>query len=625
MYRTVKNKRYSKHHAVIAPPSLGTPESKAVTGRLWLLFVIMLALLLLFSVRLAYLQFVHVDTFRLRSQDNYVGKVDIVPLRGKVLARDGTVLADSRLAVDLVYRGGDVAQKARIEHLLGQDLVLEDPDLTDTREKQHGKVVIWDVDYSLIAALEELMVEQPVLDSGYFTGETSLYVRRRKERFYPTQNAAHLIGYTREEKDEQFFGVSGIEGYYNEELYGVDGEEFIEIDNKRRVVGRFEDFITPAEPGKNIVLTIDLELQAKAEKVLAEALPYVNKQRVAKELELMDQLRGAIVAMDPNTGEILALASYPSYDPHIFTKRPIVSEDISGLLEDTTDFPMLNRAVSAFPPASTFKLLTSYTLMDKGHITSETVYPCAGQFYFRDLVMRNWAGYSKGSYNVKEAIADSCNTFYFNASAQTPDVGQGWSQFSKELTDNAKAMGYGSVVGIGVLEERAGLVPDDEYSRLQRGFAWRPGDTLNISIGQGDLLATPVQVTQLSATIAMDGKQYKPHLVRQIGDERILPSLKIIEGQSWRHVRDGMRLMMTDYGGRWLLGPNTFPVSIAGKTGTAQNGKGDGFEHSWFTGFGPVEKPEVVVTVFIENGGSSSAVAIPIARDFLAAYWNVQP
>ena len=122
----------------------------------------------------------------------------------------------------------------------------------------------------------------------------------------------------------------------------------------------------------------------------------------------------------------------------------------------------------------------------------------------------------------------------------------------------------------------------------------------------------------------MDGKQYQPHLVRQIGTERILPTLKIIEGKSWSHVRDGMELMMTQYGGKWLLGPNVFPVSIAGKTGTAQNGLGVGFEHSWFTGFGPVDKPEVVVTVFIENGGSSSAVAIPIARDFLAGYWNVQ-
>lgn len=624
MYRTLRNRRYAKHHG-LAPQRTPAPiASQAVTRRLRLLFVLMVFLLVLFSIRLAYLQFVQVETFRLRSQGNYVGKVDIVPLRGKVLARDGTVLADNRLAVDLVYRGGEIALQSRIEHLLGEELVLTAPDLSDTREKQHGKVIIWDIDYSLIAALEELMVDQPLVEGGAFAGDQALYLKRRKERFYPTDMAAHLVGYTREEKDEQFLGVSGIEAFYDDKLYGQDGEEFIEIDNKRRVVGRFEDYLVEALPGEDIVLTIDLELQAIAEKVLEEALPYVNRQREYKELELMDQIRGAIVAMDPNTGEILALASYPSYDPHVFTKRPIVSEDITNLLEDTNGFPMLNRAVSAFAPASTFKLVTSLALLDKGHITPETVYPCSGQFRFRDLVMRNWAGYSKGTYNVLEAIADSCNTFYFNASAQTPDVGLGWSQFSEELTDYARALGYGSTADIGVLEERSGLVPDDSYSRLQRGFPWRPGDTLNISIGQGDLLATPVQVAQLVATIAMEGKQYKPHLVRQIGDERIAPSLKIIEGKSWRHVRDGMRLMMTDYGGRHLLGPNTFPVSIAGKTGTAQNGKGVGFEHAWFTGFGPVEKPEVVVTVFVENGGSSSAVAIPVARDFLAGYWNVK-
>ena len=624
MFKTIKNRRYAKHHAAAAKFTGGPPASQAVTRRLQLLFGTMVILLALFSIRLAYLQFVQVDDFRLRSRSNYVGQVEIVPLRGKVLARDGTVLADNRLAIDLVYRGGDIALQSRIEHLLGEPLLLTLPDLSDTREKEHGKVVKWDIDYSLIAALEELMVEQPQVQEGYFAGDQALYLKRRIERFYPTDLAAHLVGYTREEKEEQFMGVSGIESYYHEQLYGQDGEEYIEIDNKRRVVGRFEDYLVKALPGEDVVLTIDLELQAIAEKVLAEALPYVNRQREYKELELMDQIRGALVAMDPNTGEILALASVPTFEPHVFTKRPIVNEDIVGLLEDTNGFPMLNRAVSAFAPASTFKLVTSLTLLDKGYITPETVYPCSGQFRFRDLVMRNWAGYSKGTYNVMEAIADSCNTFYFNATAQTPDVGLGWGEFSEVLTDKARALGYGRKSNIGVPEERDGLVPDDTYSRNIRGFAWRPGDSLNISIGQGDLLATPVQVTQAVATIAMEGKQYKPHLVRQIGDERVLPSLEIIEGKSWKTVKDGMRLMMTKFGGRHLLGPNTFPVSIAGKTGTAQNGKGVGFEHAWFTGFGPVEKPEIVVTVFIENGGSSSAVAIPVARDFLAAYWNVQ-
>ena len=242
-YKTIKNRRYTKHHAAAARILGGAPASQAVTRRLQLLFATMVLLLAVFSLRLAYLQFVHVDAFRLRSRDNYVGKVDIVPLRGKVLARDGTVLADNRLAVDLVYRGGDIALQSRIEHLLGQELVLEAPDIADTREKEQGKVIIWDIEYSLIAALEELMVDQPLVENGIFSGEKALYLKRRKERFYPTDMAAHLVGYTREEKDEQFLGVSGIEAFYHDELYGQDGEEFIEMDNKRRIVGRFEDYL----------------------------------------------------------------------------------------------------------------------------------------------------------------------------------------------------------------------------------------------------------------------------------------------------------------------------------------------------------------------------------------------
>ena len=485
----------------------------------------------------------------------------------------------------------------------------------------------------LVPTLEELLVNQPLVQSGYFRGQLSLYLRKRIERTYPTHLAAHVIGYTTEADPERLseyqdykvglVGVGGIEASYQKELFGRPGSEIVEIDNKSRVVRAITNIKIEAKPGKDILLTIDPKLQAAAENALANSLKYVNRNRLSKGLPPEEISRGAFVALNPQTGEILAMASYPSFDPNAFTHRPSNPEVMSLLLNDRINLPLLNRAINAFPPASTFKLVSSLVLLDKGYISSSTTYACSASFRFLSVTMRNWATYWRGQYNVAHAIADSCNTFYFNAAAKTPNVTTGWSPFAKNLTDYASELGYGQPINIGLIEEKGGVMPNDDYSRRIKGYPWRPGDTLNTSIGQGDVLATPIQVAQLTATIALNGKQVKPHLVKQIGDESIIIEEKHIEGKSWQYVQEGMRLMMTNYGGRHVLGPNTFPVAIAGKTGTAQNGLGVGYEHAWFTSYGPIDNPELVATVFVQNGGSSTAVAIPIVRDFMAVYWDV--
>ena len=598
--------------------------------RIRFFLALILTILVIFSGRLLYLQFFSNNDWRLASDENRLDVIHIAPLRGRILASDGTVLADSRIAIDLLYTGGDIESWQRIASLLELESYPENPDLSDSRERRDGKVIVWNIDRELIPALEELLIDQPIATTGDFRGEPSLYLRKRIERFYPEDIAPHVLGYTTEADPERFegyqlglVGLNGVEQSSQILLYGEAGRETVERNNMRRLIRTIPFTKIEAVPGEDVTLSIDPRLQRYAEEVLEEALQYVNAEKERKGLELEEVSRGALIAMNPHTGAILALASYPDFDPNVFTRKPSESEEISRLLNDNQNFPLLNRAVSAYPPASTFKLMSSLVLLENGFISGSSTYPCSGSFFFLGVTMRNWAGYARGNYTVAEAIADSCNTFYFAAVADTPNANVGWASFVRLLTGYARYMGFGNVVGIGLEDEKSGLVPDDEYSRAIKGYAWRPGDSLNISIGQGDMLATPIQVTQMTATIAMDGYQAQPFLVQARGDEATAIQTRIVEGSNWQTIKNGMRLMMTRYGGMKLFGPDAFPIEVAGKTGTAQNGLGPGYEHSWFAGFGPFDDPEIVLTVFIENGGSSTNVAVPVARDFFSRYWSV--
>ncbi len=575
----------------------------------------LLALLVVFTGRLAFLQFAQVELYRTLSDENVLEARHLTPPRGRILARDGTVLADNRVAVDLMYWGGEVANWGRLSYMLGLDRPPRAPDLSNVDESRNGAVAAWNIPDALLPAVEELVAGQP-----------NLSLRSRIERTYPTGLAAHVVGYTTEADPERFpgyelgdlVGQMGIEAANQEALFGTPGIELAQVDNRHRTIST-QEMLAP-QAGEDIVLTLDPRAQAAAERVLGEALVYVNDYRKSKGLPEETTLRGGLIAMDPRSGEILALASAPSFDPNIFTKRPTSPGEISALLNNP-NFPLYNRAVSAFPPASTFKLVSSSALLEGGFITPETRYECSGAFYFGGRPWRNWTELYRGSYTVREAIADSCNTFYWRATAATPNIGQGWGDFAKSLSERALELGYGAPMGVGLNEEEAGRVPTDAWVRETFGHPWYPGFSLNMAIGQGDVLATPVQVASLAETVAMKGRQAQPHLVKKVGDTPAVTPVREVPGEFWDTIESAMRLMITDYGGRHTMAPNRFPIPVAGKTGTAQNP--NGVDHAWFMGYGPVGDPNLVVTVFIQHGGGSTAVATPIARDFMAAYWGV--
>jgi len=591
-----------------------------VTPRIRLLLALMLSVMAVFTARLMVLQLGRAREFTAKSEENATQQQRIAPLRGRILARDGTVLADDRVAYDLMYRGGGVEDWPRLRDLLGLHGDPVPPDPAKPEEVGNGAVLAWNIPDALVAAVEERVAGQP-----------NLHLRERVERTYPTNLAAQVVGYTAladptrkpSYGPDDLVGVMGLEAGYEGVLHGSAGARLVEVDNRGAQLR--SRLLWPATPGADITLTLDPKLQRLAADALKHALVYVNQDRERVGHPLAKQVHGALIALDPNTGEILAMASAPSFDENVFSHRPSDPAAVDAILKDDTDKPLSDRAVEAYPPASTFKIITSSTLLEDGFITPKTRYDCSARFRFGGVTFENWAGYDKGLYDVRQAIADSCNTFFWRATAATPDFGHGWAPFIQDEVRRARALGYGRALGVGLPQEKAGRVPDLAWVRSQPQYrhGWLPGFTLNTVIGQGDVLATPLQVAQLIETVAMHGQRATPHLVRAVGGAPVPRRVGHVEGHAWDTLIQGMRLMFTDFPSKRFMGPGVFPVSVAGKSGTAQTTRGKDWTHAWFMGFSPVEDPQIAVVVFIEYGGSSSRVSVPVGRDFLAGYWKM--
>ena len=370
-------------------------------------------------------------------------------------------------------------------------------------------------------------------------------------------------------------------------------------------------------PGQDVVLTLDLDLQRAAERALEEALADINAGRRLQGLPLARRVKGAIVALNPRTGEVLAMASSPSFDPNLFAKRPVPKE-AAALLQDP-DLPLLNRAVQPYTPGSTFKLATSYALLEEGYVSPSTTFRCSPYIVFGGQVRRNWAARDMGPMTVKEAIAWSCNTWYYQAVAQDP-LG-----LVDRLARRARLLGLGEATGLEVAE-RTGLLPTRAWKEETFKEPWYPGETLSVAIGQGAILATPAQIARMLATIANGGFKPRLHLVKRLGPTEVRPEGEKVPGRFWQVLQEGLRKTVTEGTARHVLGD--FPVPTGGKTGTAETpGKRAGLEHAWYMGYGPTDEspyPPLVVVAFFENGGEGSRVALPAVRKVMAAYWGVE-
>lgn len=567
-----------------------------------------------YAGRLYWLQVVQYEQYQAASNENLIRLEPIRALRGEIRTRDGKVLVANRAAVDLVYKGGEVRFYDRIARVAGLDPGRPLPKLGRGEEA----VLRPNVPDSAVVGLAEWVAGQPALE-----------LRTRVERVYPSGMAGNLLGYTRlaVESDVQkgytiddLTGATGLEAGLEASLKGRNGLKFVQVDAGGRAVG--ESVQQEAVPGKDVVLTIDSRLQAAAERAIVEARDTINKLNKRNGKPLVREARGAIVALDPWTGEVLALATGPRLDPNWFSRRPAPPEVARALL-DTTYKPTWNRSVKIFEPGSTFKLVTASAYLENGY--GNSVFTCYPGWFWGGRTWKNWDRVrNQGPMDARKAIANSCNTWYYQAT-----VAAGTERFGEQLAARARQFGFGQPTGIELLGEMTGEVPSPSSFKAQ-GRDWWRGNSLSFAIGQAEMRATPIQIARMLATVVTDGQRPQLTVVKSVaGKPQPLKPAYRVPGKYWSMLREGMRGTVVQGTATFELGLNRFgklefPVKTAGKTGTAQNPAGPGLDHAWYMGFGPYEKPDIVVAAFFEEGVEGSGVALPAVKKVFAARWNVK-
>lgn len=455
------------------------------------------------------------------------------------------------------------------------------------------------------------------------------------ERSYPDGTlAAHVLGYTGRVTDDDIAasdvahnkdpraralhyddinGKSGIEKKYNDELSGVAGSEQYEVDAKLRPVHSLGSI--KEQPGHSLVLTIDAKLQRAAEQALSAA-----------------RNSGTVVAIDPRNGEVLALASRPTFDPNIFSlppRSPAFRQAYKAIVENM-QHPLINRAItSRFPPGSTFKMVTASAGLQQGTITPGIVRHCGGGYHLGHAFFGCWQ--THGEVNLLSALAKSCDVYFYEAALA---MGNPESSAPTYLAKIARQFGLGQRTGIDLPIDAAGLIPDPEWRRKVNAdkpalARWYPGNTLNMSIGQGDVLTTPLQMALVASAVANGGTLWKPHLLKEVRDsnnkvvKQYTPQGKSvgIEPKYLDLVRQGMRAVIVSGTGRAIALPQ---VEIAGKTGSAEDSH-HALPHAWFVCFAPYEHPRIAIAAMVENSGHGSENAAPIAKKIIEAMYPATP
>jgi len=462
-----------------------------------------------------------------------------------------------------------------------------------------------------ILLAKDLPYEEVLAFMGSGKTIPGLTVELTEERGYPTDaipSLSHVIGYTSSVNAEEYkalkdegyrsfdtIGKQGIESSHEADLRGTYGEDVFEV-NAQGAPLRIISHTDPVD-GQNLKLTIDARLQAYTELVLANHL----KNRSVK--------RAAVVAMNPQNGEVLALVSYPSFDANDFSKG--ISQIEYDKLVNDPDAPLFPRATAGtYPSGSTIKPFFATAALVEGIITPQTTFLSNGGLQLGDRFFPDWRPGGHGITNVYHAIADSVNTFFYM-------IGGGNESFKglgvEKLMDWARKFGLGTKTGIDLPGEADGFLPSKEWKLEAKGEPWYIGDTYNSSIGQGDILVTPLQMARGTAAIANDGIMFTPHLV--LGDNSA--GVRIADAATETIIRDAMRTTVTNGTAGSL---QSLPVLAAGKTGTAQ-WNATKVPHSWFTGFAPFNNPTIAIAVIVEEGGDVT-LATPVAKDILQWYFT---
>ena len=582
--------------------------------------------LLLVTVRLIMLQINNYDHYTNLSRENYQKHIPIPPVRGQIYDRNGVLLADNHIEYVLEVTSDKVQdlddELARLNTLIP---------MTPQEIKKFKQKLRVNSRFLPVVLRPGLTEQEIATFSVHRSRFPGFEINVRMERTYPLgEVAGHLIGYVgridkkdltkvdvKEYSGTTHIGKSGVEKFYEARLHGKSGYKVVEVDAH----GKPQVVLDQKSPiaGEDLFLSLDLKLQLKAEELLQAR-----------------ESNGAVVALDPRNGEILAMASVPMYDPNLFVNG--ISYKNYNSLRNNPDRPLYNRALQgAYPPGSTIKPMVALAGLDEGTVTrSRSVF---GRGFFQIPGVKHryrcWKKSGHGHVDYKRAIYQSCDVYFYDLAYR-----MGIKKFSKSL----KRFGFGQKTGIDLPNERRGVMPSSEWKKKRFDQNWYPGDTVNIGIGQGYWTATPLQLAHAVGTIAMHGRKMRPHVLRgvrlsrnlpeQLVTPEQLPSISVTNPRYWDDIVKAMVHVVHGPGGTAARSGAGAKYKFAGKTGTAQvfsvaqNKTYNAsrlskklHDHALFVAFAPPENPKIALAVIVENAGGGSKVAAPLARELLDTYF----
>lgn len=583
--------------------SVGSQRTSRTVGRRYQSLILMLIVTLLMlggiGSRLAYLQLSQGERNRELAEKNRIRLIPKLPVRGNILDRKGRLLASNRLSHSVFLWPMASRQEDWPDTIkrLSKVLKMSEAEIQNRLKKGGAN------SSTRVRIARNITPAQITALAEYGNDLDGVQVDIEAIRNYPNgELGAHVLGYTGEMNDQQlakrreegyrlgdFIGQMGVEAAFEKELRGEWGGLQVEVDGSGQVLRILGQ--KPSKPGKDVHLTIDLDVQKAAEAALGDR-------------------QGAIVAMNPNNGAILAMASRPTFDPNIFSKR--ISPEKWRKVQ-RQDKPFVNRAIRGFPPASTFKIITTTAALESGKFSPYTVLPTYAAMTIGGRQFADWNHAGFGPLGFVGGLKWSSDTFFYQV---------GRAIGGPTLIDWTRRYGFAEKTGIELASEEAvGLVADEIWKRKRMREPWTVGDTVNMSIGQGFLQATPLQVAVMFAVPANGGYRVKPHLLMDDEDSKEWRKSLDLKPSTVRVLRQGLRAVVSSGTGT-ALNAKTIPPA-AGKSGTAEAPPRP--SHIWFGGYAPLDKPEIVVVAFGEHEGANGGggkIAAPMVLRVMETYFN---
>jgi penicillin-binding protein 2 len=590
--------------------------------RLFFVTIFVFAAFSTLILRLWFLQAVKGESYRDQSENNRIHVQEIPPFRGLILDRNGEPLVDNVPSFNLYITPDEVKSK---EQLVRNLKILINIDSNDVAKKLSN--IKKSQAYQPVLVKKNLSREELATIETHKPNLDGAQVEQRYQRSYLYGNfASHIIGYMGEISEKElasdeypdaasgdYVGKFGVEERWQNELSGEKGGQNVEVD----ATGRKWQELSKELPvsGQNITLTIDKKLQAAAENMLTDKT-------------------GAIVAMDPATGEILAMASSPSFDPNAFIAG--IDKTEWKALTTGKNSPLTNKAISGqYSPGSVFKIVMALAGLEEGIVSPEETIFCSGSYEFGNRIFHCDKKEGHGALNLHQALKESCDVYFYKL---------GNKLGIEKIAYYAKMCGLGKKTDIELDSEKGGLIPNNEWKKKRFGVPWQPGETISVSIGQSFVQVTPIQAVSLISTIFNGGKVYQPKIVKEIADGKnpiyqskptLVRELKV-KRENLNIVKSGLVAVVNEAGGTAYNGARLSEVTVAGKTGTAQvvsldkqkemKAAGESNEykdHAWFVGVAPAENPKIAIAVIIEHGGWGGSAAAPFARDLIKEYLGI--